>query len=247
MAPELQRNDPPYVQIAQQIRAEIESGKLRAGDSIPSAREITATWGVALATATKVHARLRSEGLVRAVPGVGTIVAGGQATFGGAQRLASVEREGRVYGVDERAVILSSEIVEAPEHVADALGAEAHSMAIRRQRLTKRSDEPSSLSVSWFSTSVAESAPDLLRGERIPQGTFSYVARNTGRRVTEGREQTQAGYATDVEASALGIAPGSPVLRSRTWFFADDSSVVEFGESAHGADRWLTHEFAINA
>ena len=48
MSQQVRRKDPPYVQIAQQIRADIESGELAAGDPIPSARNITATWGVEL-------------------------------------------------------------------------------------------------------------------------------------------------------------------------------------------------------
>ena len=247
MAPQLQRSEPLYVQIAQQIREDIESGKLRAGEAIPSARDITSTWLVALATATKLHARLRSEGLVTAVPGVGTIVAGDQASFGGARRLASAERDGRVYGVDERAVILASEIVEAPDNVAEALGAKSPAQAIRRERLTKRGKQPSSVSVSWFAASHASDAPDLLSAHRIRQGTFAYLAQRLGRHVTEGREQTQAGSATTTEASLLDLEAGSPVLRSRTWFYADDGSVIEFGESVHGPDRWLTREFALKS
>jgi DNA-binding transcriptional regulator YhcF (GntR family) len=52
MAPELERSDPPYVQIARRIGEDNESGVLPEGATVPSAREIMATWGVALATAT---------------------------------------------------------------------------------------------------------------------------------------------------------------------------------------------------
>ena len=65
----------PFRQIVGQIRAQIDGGQLRPGDRVPSARQITAEWGVAIATATKVLAALRAEGLVEAVRGVGTVVA----------------------------------------------------------------------------------------------------------------------------------------------------------------------------
>jgi AcrR family transcriptional regulator len=58
------------------IRAEIRSGALAPGDLAPSARQIVRDEGVALATATKVLALLRREGLVRSKPGVGTVVLG---------------------------------------------------------------------------------------------------------------------------------------------------------------------------
>ncbi|MFE2751073.1 TetR/AcrR family transcriptional regulator C-terminal domain-containing protein [Actinosynnema sp. NPDC059335] len=66
--------DAIYQQIAREIRARIESGELRPGDRVPSTREITVTWDVAMATATKALATLRTEGFVRPVAGVGTVV-----------------------------------------------------------------------------------------------------------------------------------------------------------------------------
>ncbi|MEV8314580.1 TetR/AcrR family transcriptional regulator C-terminal domain-containing protein [Streptomyces sp. NPDC059900] len=67
--------DPPYLRIAGDIRRRIDSGDLAPGDPVPSTRCITREWGVAMATATKALAALNQEGLVRAVPGVGTVVA----------------------------------------------------------------------------------------------------------------------------------------------------------------------------
>lgn len=66
---------PPYARIAAALRERIETGQLAPGDRVPSTREITRTWGVAIATATRALTALREEGLVRAVPGVGTVVA----------------------------------------------------------------------------------------------------------------------------------------------------------------------------
>ncbi|MEU6965187.1 GntR family transcriptional regulator [Streptomyces chrestomyceticus] len=66
---------PPYRRIVAELRRRIDAGELAAGDRVPSTRRITQEWGVAMATATKVLTTLRQEGLVRAVPGVGTVVA----------------------------------------------------------------------------------------------------------------------------------------------------------------------------
>ncbi|MCI4065400.1 TetR/AcrR family transcriptional regulator C-terminal domain-containing protein [Micromonospora sp. R77] len=69
--------EPPYRRIAAEIRRRIALGELRAGDPVPSARRITREHGVAIATATKVLALLRDEGLVLTRPGAGTVVAPG--------------------------------------------------------------------------------------------------------------------------------------------------------------------------
>lgn len=111
-------NPAPYARIAAEIRARITSGELRPGDRVPSTRQITQDWGVAMATATKVLGTLRAEGLVRAVPGVGTVVHDEPAPARPArQRTAEPE-------LNREAVI------RAAIEVADAEG--LHSLSMRR-------------------------------------------------------------------------------------------------------------------
>ena len=69
-----QREAPRSSRIVAELRQRIEAGELATGQRVPSTREITRQWGVAMATATKVLAELQREGLVHAVPGVGTVV-----------------------------------------------------------------------------------------------------------------------------------------------------------------------------
>jgi DNA-binding transcriptional regulator YhcF (GntR family) len=70
--------EPPFARIVAAIRSRIESGALAPGERVPSTRQITREWGVAMATATKVLTTLRQEGLVVARPGIGTVVAAEQ-------------------------------------------------------------------------------------------------------------------------------------------------------------------------
>ncbi len=72
--------DPPYLVIAAELRRRITAGELAPGDRVPSTRELTRRWGVAMATATKAITTLRHEGLVRPVRGVGTVVEAPPAT-----------------------------------------------------------------------------------------------------------------------------------------------------------------------
>ncbi len=71
----MNREPTPSARIAAAIRRRISCGDLSPGDRVPSTREITREWGVAMATASRALAVLAQEGLVRAVPGVGTVVA----------------------------------------------------------------------------------------------------------------------------------------------------------------------------
>ncbi|GAA3700691.1 TetR/AcrR family transcriptional regulator C-terminal domain-containing protein [Nonomuraea antimicrobica] len=72
-----QRPEPPYRRILAEFRDRILTGDLRPGDRVPSIRQIAQRSGVAVATATKVVAALRDEGLVEARVGAGTVVSAG--------------------------------------------------------------------------------------------------------------------------------------------------------------------------
>ena len=123
---------PPYARIAADLRAQIASGALRPGDRVPSTRQITQRWGVAMATASKALAALGQEGLVHAVPGMGTVVAG-------PRRRPSAGREpGGLAGGAARAtargaagaepMLTAARIVAAAIAVADAEGLAGLSM-----------------------------------------------------------------------------------------------------------------------
>jgi AcrR family transcriptional regulator len=113
----------PSERIAAELRAQIARGDLAVGDRVPSTREITRQWGVAVATATRALALLRQDGLVRPVPGVGTIV----------ERPAGPVRRGTDRAPRRRAVqgadqLTTARIVAAAVAIADAEGLDGVSM-----------------------------------------------------------------------------------------------------------------------
>src|SRR3954451_19035028 len=71
---------PASTRIAAELRLRITSRELTPGARVPSTRAIVQRYGVAMATATKVLATLQNEGLIRTVPGVGSVVAGAPPT-----------------------------------------------------------------------------------------------------------------------------------------------------------------------
>lgn len=116
---------PPYAQIAAALRDQINSGELAPGDRVPSTRELTRQWGVAMATATKALTTLRQEGLVRPVAGVGTVVDDVRRR-GGPAAAAVVPRPRARNPIDGALTI--DRIVTAAIDIADAEGLAALSM-----------------------------------------------------------------------------------------------------------------------
>ncbi|GAA3469235.1 TetR/AcrR family transcriptional regulator C-terminal domain-containing protein [Nonomuraea roseola] len=120
-----QRPDPPYRRIAAEFRARILAGDLRPGDRMPSIRQIAQRRGVAVATATKVMAALRDEGLVEAKVGAGTVVS---ARAGHRQPAGpATSPRPRQAGVPKRA-LRREHVLRAAIAIADTEGLDAVSM-----------------------------------------------------------------------------------------------------------------------
>lgn len=135
-----EKNVPPYLRIAAELRRRIADGELAPGDRVPSTRQIAREWDVALATATKVLTTLRQEGLVCAQPRVGTVVATGAEPSGAyttpaAGRPAAVpsppapdRARGRASERTPDGELTRERIVRAAIEIADAEGLAALSM-----------------------------------------------------------------------------------------------------------------------
>ena len=69
------RSGPIYEQIEYQIRAQIFSGELKAGEALPSIRTLAKELTIGIITAKRAYDDLIGEGLLYAVPGKGVFVA----------------------------------------------------------------------------------------------------------------------------------------------------------------------------
>src|SRR5690625_1548566 len=66
---------PAWTQIADDLRAQIDDGRLGPDTRLPSTRELMDTWDVANATVQRALRALQSDGLIESVPGQGRFVA----------------------------------------------------------------------------------------------------------------------------------------------------------------------------
>jgi AcrR family transcriptional regulator len=119
---------PPYQRIVNDIRQRVADGRLAPGDRVPSTRRLAKDWGVALATATRAMTVLCQEGVLRARPRVGTVVAAIPPPPAGPSSVPGVvTRTGRApRTVDGE--LTRDRIVSAAIEIADAEGLDALSM-----------------------------------------------------------------------------------------------------------------------
>ena len=244
--PELQEVLPKYLQIAAHIRGQIVRGDLKPGDELPSERRLAEDWKVARPTASRAVESLRVQGLVESRQGLGTYVRSANAVPRARERYERARDQGTMYAPGESVEFLAAELVQGPEHVANALQLPAGSEAVRRARLLRNADGPIELSTSWFAPELATQAPRLLEMERLRGGTAKYLGEVTGREPSYARDQASARLASSEERSLLDLSDPTAVLVYRLTVYDDKDLPIQFDEAVYPSGRWaLSQEYSL--
>jgi DNA-binding GntR family transcriptional regulator len=248
VVPEIQEAVPKYLQIANFIKNEIVRGDRKPGEEIPSERQIALEWNVARPTAAKALNALRVQGLVESRQGSGTYVRDPQAAIRARERYQRARKFGRIYATGDYAEIKSAEVVKAPDYVREALALKENAHVVRRRRVTFSTvDGPVESSVSWLDADLVDVAPQLVKTERIKNGTVRYVEEATGRNAAYARDQVAARLATEEEARDLNlVGEGSAVLVYRHTVYDTADQPLEFAEAVYPPNRWtFEQEYSV--
>src|ERR1700730_6314496 len=109
---------PAYKRIQAEIRVGIDAGQLRAGDGVPSERELARTHDVSLMTARHALASLEREGLVERRRGVGTFVAAPKIHF---NKLMSYTEQMGSRGLTPISKVLFTKVIDNEEEATAQL------------------------------------------------------------------------------------------------------------------------------
>lgn len=119
---------PVYRQVMDQVKYYIASGVLRAGDQLPSIRELAQSLAVNPTTVVKTYSELQHEGVIEMRHGKGAFVAEGLSRLSDRERDKALRRlarqlavEAAQMGASERMVlrIVSEEMKEIAPHASD--------------------------------------------------------------------------------------------------------------------------------
>src|SRR5271166_2993292 len=116
---------------------------------------------------------------------------------------------------------------------------------LRRTETRGDDGQATSITVTWYPPAIADRAPRLAGDQPLPAGTLAYIAEVTGNRAARADEDHAAGPAGEDAAAALGIAPGSPVLLTRTRHYTADGKLIEYAETTTAAGHRHTRAYTI--
>jgi GntR family transcriptional regulator len=178
--------NPMYRQIAEELREQIESGRLEPGQQLLTEIELRDRYGASRNTVRDAIKLLTALGLVETRPGQGTFVPKkidpfvstlsgdpGAGVAEGASYLSEVNKGDRKASVSP----LQVEIQEASDDVSSGLGIPKGTEVISRHERLFLDGTPWSMQTSYYPMEFADRGAELLRSARnITEGTVQYLA-----------------------------------------------------------------------
>lgn len=218
-----------YREIAADLRGRIDDGEFSAGRLLPSESELSGAYNASRVTVRKALEVLRGDGLVDSRQGFGWFVATETVQQPLAQ-LATIESQLEAEGRRSARQVLDFAFVDAPDHVATALGTPRVLMV---RRLNLADDEPFARVTVW----CPEDLGSGLSRDQVEQTSFYESLADAGVRLTSATQTIGAGAADVDDAELLQVPDGSPVLICRRVTSDAAGAPVLLGEYVFPAHR----------
>ena len=224
---------PFYRQLADILRDDIRSGRLRAGQRLATEFELMERFGVSRTTVRQTIGRLRKDGLVSVQRGKGTFV-GTVRIEPELSSLTGFVEDMQALGLSASARVLGVETVKADERVAEALRVGGGESVTKITRIRLAEGVPVSFEFSFL---------PLPLGQRIAQENlevhpiFSLLEDKYGIALGEALYRIEATRAMRPVAQALEIERGAPVLAIERTTCTASGEAVDFEQMFYRGDR----------
>lgn len=225
---------PLYIQIAESLKARIESGVLSDGDRLPPERALSEMLGVNRLTLRRALRLLAGDGLLIRRQGKGTYIARPKIERH-AGSLVSFTRGMQRSGYTPGAKIISFSQTPVDVSLSKELQLPISAPVYLIQRLRTLNREPVLLERY---TIPAEAFPDLQRFDLESRSVYEVFEREYGVAVRRARQSLEPVAATEYEARLLEVDPGAPLMLERRLSFDEKGKPVEHGKDLYRGDRF---------
>jgi GntR family transcriptional regulator len=225
---------PLYIQIAEGLIGQVESGELAPGDRLPPERELSVQLGVNRMTLRRALRVLEAQGLVVRKHGVGTYISEPKID----RRMDTVFRftrgmQSRGYTPGTRLISIDQSLVEAA--LARELEVPLSAPVYRILRLRTVNQEPVLLE-SY--TIPVRRFPSLERYDLEGRSIYEVMESEYGVSIARARQSFEPVVASPFEADLLGVRLGAPLMLEKRISFDAGDQPVEYGKDRYRGDRF---------
>jgi GntR family transcriptional regulator len=225
---------PLYVQIAEALLGQIESGELLPGSRLPSERELSERLGVTRMTLRQALDVLSRQGLLNRRQGDGTYVAEPKIERD-ANRLVPFTKGMQRQGYTTGAQVIMLEQREASILVAAQLKLPVSTPIYYGHRLRYLNQMP--VMLEKFAL-PASRFPNLETQDLDHRSLYAVMELEYGIVVSKARQSLEAVPATDYEATCLAVEPGAPLMLEERLGLDADNKPVEYAKDLYRGDRF---------
>jgi GntR family transcriptional regulator len=225
---------PLYIQIAESLLDQIESGELSPGDRLPSERELSEGLGVNRMTLRRALQLLEMQGLLVRRRGNGTYIAEPKIERHAGKLVLfarGMERRGFVPG----ARVLTLERRPATAVEAQQLGIPVGAPVYYVSRVRLLNQEP--VMLERF-TVPAQRFPGFEQYDFSVRLVSDVMEQEYGIAEVRARQSLEPVVASEYEADLLGIKPGAPLMLERRLGIDENDLPVEYGRDLYRGDRF---------
>ena len=225
---------PLYIQIAERLIAQIESGGLSPGEQLPPERDLSEQIGVTRMTLRRALQVLESQGLIVRKHGVGTFIAE-----------PKIDRQMEIVfrftsGIQNRGLTPGAEIISIEEILAEPvlakdLGLPVSSPVYSILRLRSINQEP--VMLESYKIPV-QRFPGLDRYDLEKRSIYEIMEIEYGVPITRARQSFEPVIAIEFEANLLKINIGEALMLEKRLSYDSNNLPVEYGNDRYRGDRF---------
>ncbi len=244
-----QEPTPLYVQLKQDLFKQMDTGRLKPGQPIPSERSLCAKYRISRTTVRQALSEMINAGLLSRKQGKGTFVIDKKVDQG-LVRFVNFERTVLELGLKPSTQILGHEVIPADIQMAKILDVPLTSQISKLTLLGRGDATPLVLYESFFpfqfGQRMAKKAAQLEK-KGTPFSTYDLYERMGSVRPRSVVQTFEALTADDRLAAVMKVKKGAPIFMITSIFQTGDRRPLEFRTAQYRGDRYkfhLTREFA---
>ena len=222
---------PLYLQLQRLIQNQVRAGKLRAGEALPSERDLARLLGISRVTVRKAIAGLVDKGILVQQWGSGTFIAPTMRVEQALSRLSSFTDDMMIRGLTPGARLIERSCGPAAPKESMALGLSPGEKVSRLQRLRLAGDVPMAIE------NAAVPARFLPDPNSVKHSLYAALAER-GCAPRRALQRLHAVLLNAEQARLLDVPPASAALYIERRSFLEDGTPVEFTASYYRGDAY---------
>lgn len=234
--PILRRNLPVplYHQLKTAIQQEIEAGRWKHGEQLPTENDLIARFRVSKITVRQALRELANLGYIRREQGRGTFVQR-LPLEEGPRALTSFTAEMRQHGISATSEVLDQGVIAAPPDVAGKLEIAALAAVFRLRRLRFADGEPMGLQTAYVPLAAV---PGITEISFTNVSLYEVFGSRYNLHPERAKETHVASLVNAEDAVLLRTSPGSPGFAAERITYVADGRPIEYVKSVMRGDRY---------